>query len=237
MSAARAPALRDARVGDLLPAPVRAATAPLDADLSNLFDAERSAVERAIPRRQREFASGRRCARALLAELGHPPVAIPRSADRTPAWPAGIVGSISHCDDLCFVAVAPASALAGLGVDVEPDQPLETALWRRICTPDELSGVVAASPTALRGHTVRLLFSAKEAFYKSVFPLLREVLGFQAVEIDVDWATGRFRCAVDEALRARLPGGRTPEGRFLHRDGWVFTAATLSATPLEARSS
>lgn len=235
MSAARAPSLRDARVGDLFPAPVRAATTPLDADLSVLFDAEKPAVARAVAKRQREFATGRRCARALLAELGHPPVAIPRRADRSPEWPAGVVGSISHCDDLCFVALAPASALLGIGVDVEPDQPLEPPLWRKICTPAELAGVVEASPPALRGQTVRLLFSAKEAFYKCVFPLLREVLGFQAVEIQMEWETGRFHCAVAEALRARLPSGRTPEGRFLHRNGWVFTGAMLAAAPPEAR--
>jgi 4'-phosphopantetheinyl transferase EntD len=236
VSAARAPEQRDARVGDLFPAPVRAATTRLDADLSALFDEEKPAVSRAVAKRQREFASGRRCARALLAELGHPPLAIPRRADRSPEWPAGVVGSISHCDDLCFVALAPASALLGIGVDVEPDQPLEMPLWKRICTPAELAGVVAASPPALQGHTVRLLFSAKEAFYKSVFPLLREVLGFQAVEIQLDWDTGRFHCAVADALRARLPGERTPEGRFVRRDGWVFTGATLAAVPAEARS-
>jgi 4'-phosphopantetheinyl transferase EntD len=225
--------LRDARVGDLFPAPVRAATTPLDADPSVLFEEERAAVARAVAKRQREFASGRRCARALLAELGHAPVAIPRGADRSPAWPPGVVGSISHCDDLCVVAVAPRSAIAGLGVDVEPDQALEEALWRRICTPSELAGVVASSPPESRGHTVRLLFSAKEAFYKSVFPLLREVLGFQAVEIEVDRETGRFSCFVADALRARLPFGRTPEGRFVHREGWVFTGATLGVASQE----
>lgn len=230
MSVARALPVRDARVGDLFAAPVRVASAPVDADPAALFDEERAAVARAIGKRQREFASGRRCARALLAELGHPAVAIPRNADRTPAWPEGVVGSISHCDDLCVVAVAPRSALAGLGVDVEPDAPLESPLWRKICTPGELAGVVAASPPGARGQTVRLLFSAKEAFYKSVYPSLREVLGFQAVEIQVDWATGRFSCGIDASLRARLPAGRAPEGRFLHRDGWIFTGATLPAS-------
>ena len=181
MSTARALPVRDARVGDLFAAPVRAASTPVDADPASLFEQERAAVARAIAKRQREFASGRRCARALLSELGHPGVAIPRNADRTPAWPAGVVGSISHCDDLCVVAVAPLGTLAGLGVDVEPDAPLEAPLWRKICTPGELAGVVAASPPESRGRTVRLLFSAKEAFYKSVFPVLREVLGFHAV--------------------------------------------------------
>ena len=80
MSAARALPVRDARVGDLFAAPVRVASMPVDADPASLFDEERAAVARAVAKRQREFASGRRCARVLLAELGHPAVAILRNA-------------------------------------------------------------------------------------------------------------------------------------------------------------
>lgn len=214
-------------IDDLFAAPVQSSVSAIDATLDDLLPDERSAVLRAVPKRQREFATGRRTARALLATLGHPGVAVARNEDRTARWPDGIVGTISHCDDLCAVAVARAGAIAGLGVDVEPDQPLDAALWSRICTPHEIESIVASRPTdSERGRAARLVFCAKEAFYKSVHARVGRVLGFHEVEIQVDRRTGRFECRL-EGTRTGVPDGTRFEGRFAHRDGYTLAGATL----------
>jgi 4'-phosphopantetheinyl transferase EntD len=212
---------------DLFDAAVRAAAAPIEASIDDLLPEERPAVLRAVGKRQREFATARRAARGLLAELGFPGFAILRNDDRTPAWPAGIVGSISHCDDLCAVVLARAGAIAGLGVDVEPDQPLDAALWSRICTPREIETIVASRPTAAeQGRAARLVFCAKEAFYKSVYPSLLRVLGFHEVEIQVDWRGCRFLPHL-QGTHTGLPDGARFEGRFARRGGFLLAGATL----------
>ncbi|MER3484814.1 MAG: hypothetical protein C4345_01350, partial [Chloroflexota bacterium] len=42
---------------------------------------------------------------------------------RAPRWPTGIVGSITHSDTPCIVAVARHEAVCALGVDAELAQP------------------------------------------------------------------------------------------------------------------
>ena len=67
---------------------------------------ERAYVESAVPRRVREFAAGRQCARLALRELGGPDEAIPVGLSRQPKWPPGIVGSITHTVGYCLAVVA-----------------------------------------------------------------------------------------------------------------------------------
>jgi 4'-phosphopantetheinyl transferase EntD len=234
VSAAVAAASIDPRlVADLFPDAVATHVGAIDATLADLLPEERAAVARAVPKRQREFATGRRTARALMAELGVPRVALLRNADRTAAWPDGVAGSISHCDDLCAVAVARRGAIDGLGIDVEPDLPLEPALWRRIATPGEIDRWIGSLRGAAdQGRAARLLFCAKEAFYKSVHARVGRVLGFQEVEIQVDWESGRFLACL-EGTRTGAPDGTRFEGRFARRHGYVLATATLHLDPTE----
>jgi 4'-phosphopantetheinyl transferase EntD len=218
---------RDAFIGDLFGAEVWTASCAVTEDESDLHPDERALVERAVDKRRREFAAGRRCARTLLAQLGHPDRPLLRNDDRTPRWPDGLVGSISHSAELCVVAIAKRAAHASIGVDVEPDAALEPPIWRKICTPFELANLIEAAPAAERGRVARLVFSAKEATYKSVYPLLGKVFGFQDVELSIDFAQRRFTPRLDAAIAALLPAGMLPSGTFARRAGFVFAAATM----------
>jgi 4'-phosphopantetheinyl transferase EntD len=223
----------DVAIDDLFGARVHTAVSRLDAGLADLLPVERAAVLRAVPKRQREFATGRRTARALLAALGHPDVALPRNEDRTVRWPDGVVGTISHSDALCAVAVAHARSAAGLGVDLEPDEPLDRALWSRIATARELETLAARDDTEEeQGRAVRLLFCAKEAFYKSVHAQVGRVLGFHEVVIQVMPGRDRFDAWL-AGTPAGVPDGFAFEGRFTRRAGHWIAAATLVAKPQE----
>jgi 4'-phosphopantetheinyl transferase EntD len=218
---------RDAFIGDLLGAEVWTMSSAVTDDESGLHPAERALVAGAVDKRRREFAAGRRCAHALLAQLGQPDAPLLRNDDRTPRWPDGLVGSISHCRELCIVAVARGSTHAAIGIDVEPDAALEMPIWKKICTPGEIENLLGAATPVERGRVARLVFSAKEATYKSVYPLLGKVFGFQDVELSIDWAQRRFTPRLDAAIAAQLPAGVVPAGRFARRGGFVFAAATV----------
>lgn len=222
--------LRDAWIGGLFDDDVWTASCPVTEVEDDLLPEETLLVSRAVAKRRREFAAGRRCARGLLAQLGHPGLPLLRNDDRTPRWPDELVGSISHCAALCVVAVARRSLLAALGVDVEPDAALEPPLWRRICTPGEIERVLGTAPAAERGRIARLIFSAKEATYKAVHPLVGASIGFQQLELAIDWEAGRFTPRLDDTIAGRLPDRAVPAGRFARRGGFVFCAATVPAT-------
>jgi len=214
-------------VAGLFDAPgVRVALAPVDARAEFAHPEERAQVAAAVDKRQREFATGRRLAHALLAELGVAPAPLLSAADRAPLWPPGVVGSLCHSRDWCVVALAPARDVLSLGVDHEPATPMEPRLWRRILLPTE-QGALERLPEAQRGLTAKLLFSAKECLYKAIAPQLREFVGFLEVEVALQPDERRFSARIlDPARAARVRGAL--RGRYLVRPEGIFTALVLA---------
>ncbi|HEX2760306.1 MAG TPA: hypothetical protein VHM27_07320, partial [Rhizomicrobium sp.] len=80
---------------------------------------ENALVEKAAPKRRREFALGRACARAALEKLGHGGAVIGRGSNGAPLWPQGITGSITHTRDYAAAVVGEARHFSGIGVDAE----------------------------------------------------------------------------------------------------------------------
>jgi 4'-phosphopantetheinyl transferase EntD len=188
-----------------------------------LFPEEEAAVVRAVEKRRREYAAGRDAARAALAKLGLPPAPIVASDDRAPEWPRGVVGSISHTKGCCAVAVARADAYAGVGLDLEGADPLKPDLQRMICTPDELSRIAKLPAGA---DWSKVIFSAKEAFYKCYYPVARVFLGFHDVELEIDPAALRFTAAIVNRDKPALEGRRVLQGS-LRWDGELVCAGVV----------
>jgi 4'-phosphopantetheinyl transferase EntD len=186
--------------------------------VSGLSSREQALVAGAVQKRGKEFATGRLLARRLLAKLGHADFELLRDSDRVPIWPEDVVGSISHKEDLCIVAVASARDRMGLGLDIEPDQPVKPGLERLVCRPRERDWVQAADPLE-QGCRCRAVFSAKEAVYKAFFPRVRQVWSFQDVELEIELDRNRFRAQLPtSADRSQV------DGRIIRRDGWILSA-------------
>jgi 4'-phosphopantetheinyl transferase EntD len=188
----------------VLPAGATVHAARIGSAPALLTPEEERHVAGAVPKRRREFAAGRACARAALAALGVPARSIPAGPAREPVWPAGVVGSLSHDGDFCVAAVHTRPAVPGLGIDLADAAPLDGALLPRICTPDEARALERASrsPPCDGG---KLVFCIKEAAYKCLFPLVREVFGFHDVAAELDLADGAARLQLtNDALFARL---------------------------------
>lgn len=204
-------------LGGLFPLSTRAAVASIEDHTHDLHPIETKAIATALESRQHEFSTGRWLARELLAELGQSPVAIPRAPDRTPHWPPGWVGSITHSGPLCAVAVARSTAQCGIGIDLEPDRAPKPGLERLICFGKELSWIGAAGD-AERGRRCRLVFSAKEAVYKAFHLRTGRVWRFSEVSLELDLDRGVFD--------AQLPPDAGPKsivGRFIRRNGWIVS--------------
>ncbi|MFE0642587.1 4'-phosphopantetheinyl transferase [Streptomyces sp. NPDC058877] len=172
----------------------------VDAEPAGLFPEEEALVARAVPGRRREFATARLCARRALAALGAAPAPLLRGRRGAPAWPAGVIGSITHCAGFRGAAVAPADRVLALGIDAEPHAPL----------PRGVLGAVAFGPERARLRVLaarrsdicwdRLLFSAKESVYKAWSGYGGAWLGFEDAE--ASWLLD----GTAEGPRARVPG-------------------------------
>ena len=108
-------------IANLLPPYVAVAEGVIADGQADLWPEEAAYVANAVEKRRREFACGRHFARRCFRALGRPDGPLPANPDRSPRWPDGLVGSITHTDTYCAAAVARADDIAGIGIDVEDD--------------------------------------------------------------------------------------------------------------------
>ncbi len=216
----------------ILPDRVIAVEAREDSASGTLFPGEEAAVARSVEKRRREFITARACARAACAQLGVAPSPITTGGRGEPQWPAGLVGSITHCDGYRGCAVARSTDMSTVGIDAEPDAPLPVGVLRDIARSEELPGLSALKHDVPGVHWDRLLFSAKESVYKAWYPLTKRWLGFEDAVITFGPYNGTFdaRLLISGPVFAgrRLAGF---SGRWLVDEGLVLTAVAL-ATPV-----
>jgi 4'-phosphopantetheinyl transferase EntD len=147
-------------IEQILPAAVTAVEAFTDPPDVLLFPEEEALVAQAVDKRRREFATARGCARSALATLGFAAAPILTGDKGAPQWPAGVVGSITHCAGYRAAAVARSDQVRSLGVDAEPDDVLPHGVLDVVSLPaerDRLWQLTAAAPGTCWD---RLLFSA-----------------------------------------------------------------------------
>lgn len=205
---------------DLLPPGVVCAEAYDDDPAAVLFPEETAAVARAVAGRRREFTTGRACARRALAGLGYPAAPLTRGPRGEPQWPPGVVGSITHCAGYRAAAVAPAATYAGLGIDAEPNEPVPDGVRDLIARPEELDRLRELARVPAEVAWDRLLFCAKEAVYKTWYPLTRRWLDFSEASIEFDPGAGSFAVT----LLVSEPGLETLHGRWIARGGLLAAA-------------
>jgi len=184
---------------------------------------EQRFLARAVPARVLEFATGRSCARAALAQLGCAPVAIAGGAEREPLWPPGFIGSITHCKGHCAAAAARSepraeNAIASLGLDAEPALPLSEDVARMVCNDDEQKWIAHHRQDRLPWD--RLVFSAKESVFKCLFPVARRYLDFHDVGLAFEGERG-FNMRAPSLPEAT----KHVRGSYAFRGGFILTTA------------
>jgi 4'-phosphopantetheinyl transferase EntD len=212
-----------ARNHALLPPGSSACFAPIS-DRSNAdYPDEARTIIRAVPKRKREFVSGRACARAALAGLGCRAQSIAAGPDRAPIWPDGYVGSISHTSSLCLAVAGRSSDFLSIGVDLEPNTPLDLAVARSILSVAEWRDIESDLGLA------KMVFVAKEAVYKAYYPLTKTFLHFTDVSIRVSQDRNSLTAWLRHPTKP-LPGGqRVFSGRFLLSADHCFALVAIQA--------
>ena len=191
------------------------------------------------------FAAGRRAAHKALQQWAEEtkspqagqPLSMPilRTSTGAPLWPPNVVGSISHTSGLALAVVGPRWKYAGLGVDVEKiDRRPNLSLTQKVGSAEEcawmeapLSGSGETPNTQLQLRaSFRLLrmLSAKEAVYKTFFPLSEIYLGFTEAQLWPEaWGfSGRLLKAMGE----QAPEGLTFRVLQSVEDGYLLSACS-----------
>lgn len=223
------PARLSAELAALFPPGVFAAELAGEAAPGLLTEPELKSISHCSEKRILDFTAGRLCARRALGALGVTGFSLLPASDRQPAWPTAVVGSITHTAGYSAAVVARSGSLRGLGVDAEAIAAVHAELWPRVLGAEELARL-GELPAARRGAAAALAFAAKEAFYKSQYPLTGEWLEFEDIGIESqDWhlPRGAFRVRPRRALRLAAHTGAVLGGCFRVHGEFVTCGVAL----------
>jgi enterobactin synthetase component D len=151
---------------------------PSPQDLAKLPDD----LSRASESRRRDYAAGRLCAGNALTRSGYAwDGELRRGDDRLPMWPPGTTGSISHCKLGAVAVVAPTTMCRAIGVDMEAwiEDSTASNIWEHIANEAEFKLLNHVKKSA----ALTLLFSAKEALFKALYPDTRQIMEFNAARL------------------------------------------------------
>jgi 4'-phosphopantetheinyl transferase EntD len=212
----------------LVPNSVTVVEGPVTDGTEGLWPEEAAHVMNAAAKRRREFFTGRRFARRAQELHGVPPGPLLVSRDRSPVWPAGVIGSITHTDRYCAVAVALTTEFAAIGIDVEDVTRFNRSLLALVLSPREITAhlpIVGARQQQQLGAAV---FSAKEALYKCLSAVTTVRLGFRDCAVELDLGSDLFRVELLAHAGPFAIGRRFP-GRYAFEHDLVGTAISLPA--------
>ena len=208
----------------ILPEGARVVTATEALAQEGLLPDEAQFTGSMVPKRLKEFTRGRCAARAALRDLGHEAGPILVGPSREPVWPEGIVGSISHCDEIYAAAVADSASTRSLGIDIEEATPLDDDVLHLVCTPEEiawLSGPDAAEVS----WAGKAIFSAKESLFKCWFPVEGTYLDFLEATLAIDLRGRRWTGRILREPQRGFPV--TISGQFRTMGPYLLTACHL----------
>lgn len=170
-----------------------------------------SRIAAAVRKRQAEFFFGRLCAQAALAKLGMIEVQVGIGMSRQPVWPAGVIGSITHCDTIAAAVALPRGRYNGIGIDIEKvvdDAAVIEAL--RTSAISSLESRYLDQWQSMLGSAlpVFLVFSAKESFFKALFNVVGRYFDFDAIELkEIDLCKGFLVFRIREDLTTKWKAG------------------------------
>lgn len=135
--------------------------------------------------RRAEYLAGRLAASLAMTEvegaLGTGQIGM--NEDRSPVWPSGFAGSISHTLGYACSLVAHADRYPLIGIDIETIMDVKTAfeVHSMIASCREMAELESSGLSYQESLT--LLFSAKETLYKTLYPATKTFMHFSDAEL------------------------------------------------------
>lgn len=172
-------------------------------------------LSKAVNKRCAEYLAGRIVARQAIERINGTKPQIGTHKDRSPIWPKGLIGSITHSDRFAAAALAQQKYHQFLGIDFEH--------WINAQLADELSGQILdkyekqllSQCSISFEQGVTLIFSAKESFYKALYPHVKTFFGFDEARVSsMDVASRRFTIELLTSFGDEFEQGWAIKGNF-----------------------
>jgi enterobactin synthetase component D len=188
----------------------------------------------ATAKRHCEFIAGRYCASQAIKNLGQPPnsnseTQILIQPDRSPLWPKGIVGSISHSRNQAIAVVGNADSYLGLGIDCE--SLLTDAAAREIAdlVLQPLERELLLNRHVELGFLVTLAFSAKESLFKALSSSVSNINSFHDFVIH-NISDENLTLLPSKRLNGNWPTATAFSIDYIKQPESIITLAAITAT-------
>lgn len=165
-------------------------------------------VMQSVFKRQAEFFFGRLTARMAMQAIGRKAVDIAIGSAGEPAWPPGLIGSISHSSQIAAAVVLERGNWRGVGIDLEAvvTDEVRPAVLASAVSEDEASVLISAGLPC--DTAITIVFSAKESLFKGAFGEVGRFFDFAAARLrSADATSGRLVFDIEETLSAGLLPG------------------------------
>ncbi|CAH9065642.1 hypothetical protein PSECIP111951_03406 [Pseudoalteromonas holothuriae] len=184
-------------------------------------------LQNAVPKRKAEYLAGRLCARFALEKMAITGFTVTSAEDRSPVWPATVIGSISHTQGIALAMTAPAKDLKGLGIDIEKhmQQEQENKLKGQILHP--LEAEIYLKLGEFTPCPLTVIFSAKESIFKALYPSVGRFFGFEAAQL-MYFDSNKLHFMITEPLSPTIPQGMLVEVFYQLTEDLVLTECAFS---------
>lgn len=180
-------------------------------------------LQRAVKKRRAEYLASRYSVQQALASWGIPSFLLGNAPDRTPVWPQGINGSLSHTHQQ-VTALLTRRQDRLLGVDCERIMTGQVAseTHSMLITAEEKSLLQQCSVPFATALTV--VFSLKESLYKAIYPQVQQFMDFHAAEVIACSADlQQIRLRLTQACSRKMGAGREFDGEAVLQPDQVVT--------------
>ncbi|WP_341661545.1 4'-phosphopantetheinyl transferase superfamily protein [Vibrio sp.] len=170
---------------------------------------------KAVDKRCAEYLAGRIVARKAIERINGTTPQIGTHKDRSPIWPQGLIGSITHSDGVVIAAVAEQKHHRLLGIDFEHWMSAQLAdeLCDQLLDQSEKQLLLQSDLAFERGVT--LIFSLKESLYKALYPHVNTFFGFDEARVrSIDTTNGAFIIELLTCFDKDYQQGWSTEGYF-----------------------
>ncbi|MDO8775873.1 MAG: 4'-phosphopantetheinyl transferase superfamily protein [Burkholderiaceae bacterium] len=181
-------------------------------------------IKQAVAKRKSEYLAARIASRDLMRLFGIDDAQITLKENRAPLWPSGIVGSITHTDNVTVIAAGRERDINGVGIDCEKivEHEIVDKLSEHVLTENEI--VLMRRMGICPRDFFTLAFSAKESLYKAVngyYGISPEFKDAQLERLDI--ASGQFVVKLEVARHNGRGIYKQFNGQALFFDKYVMT--------------
>lgn len=177
-------------------------------------------------KRRTEFLLGRFLAHQALLRVGCKNPFVGVKKDRSPIWPRGFHGSISHCESTIVCAVFKYDFSSRIGIDVENFicEYDANVLCKSIANKNEMKLLQVKNSTTIDSKNLTAIFSAKESLYKALNPELGFFFGFESASLTrINKTDNSFSIVLNKQLSPTLQVGKKFYGIVLFDSSTVLT--------------